>query len=136
METSVLYVSRNLVPAERREEAMRDIIRIARARNAGFGVTGALIATDARFAQLLEGEAQAVATLMALISTDPRHTDVRVLHDGPITRRRFPKWSMAYSGLARYVANYVEPLLSDPSPDNGPETARQLTRLMEKLVNP
>ena len=135
MEKSLLYVSKSLIAPERKAEAMRDIVLVAQSRNTSLGITGALIATDSHFAQLLEGTPEAIDEVMASISLDPRHTDVQVIQDSAIERRRFPKWSMAYSGLATYVAHYVEPLLSDTSVDHYPDNARQLTRLMDKLVN-
>ena len=135
MEKSLLYVSKSLIPAERKAEVMRDIILVAQSRNTSLGITGALIATDSHFAQLLEGTPEAIGEVMDSISKDPRHSEILVIQDNAIDRRRFPKWSMAYSGLATYVAHYVEPLLSDTSVDHYPDNARQLTRLMDKLVN-
>ena len=135
MYKSLLYFSKSLIPPAAKAEAMRDIVRVAQARNAGLGVTGALIATEGHFAQLLEGPDDAVDEVMVSVSRDPRHTEVRVIHDGRIDRRRFPKWSMAYSGLATYVAHYVEPMLLETTVDRYPDNARQLTRLMDQLVN-
>jgi hypothetical protein len=135
VEKSLLYVSKSLIPPERKAEVMRDIVLAAQSRNASLGVTGALIATDSHFAHFLEGASEAIDDVMGSISKDPRHTDVQVIHDSAMERRRFPKWSMAYSALATYVAHYVEPLLSDTTVDHYPDNARQLTRLMDKLVH-
>ena len=135
MDKSLLYFSKSLIPPEMKPEVMREVVLVAQSRNASLGITGALIATDAHFAQLLEGPPHAIDAVMASISQDPRHTEVQVIHDGPITRRRFPKWSMAYSGLASYVAHYVEPMFLETGADRYPDNARQLTRLMDKLVN-
>ena len=135
MNKSVLYFSTSLIPSDVKTEVMRSIVLVAQSRNASLGITGALIATDVHFVQLLEGDPDAIAEVMVSISRDPRHTDVQVIQDCAIERRRFPKWSMAYSGLASYVAHYVEPLLTETSADRYPDNARQLTRLMDKLVN-
>ena len=60
MERSLLYVSRRLATAD----DVQDIVAVSRARNAQWQVTGALIASRGRFAQILEGQRSAVDALM------------------------------------------------------------------------
>ncbi|MGU3340708.1 BLUF domain-containing protein [Methylobacterium mesophilicum] len=86
MERSLLYVSRRLAtPAD-----VRDIVEASRSRNARLEVTGALVASRSRFAQILEGPRPGVEVLMDSIRSDPRHTGVEVLLFDDIERRRFP----------------------------------------------
>lgn len=75
-------------------------------------MTGALVSTAAHFAQILEGQAAAIEELMDSIHRDVRHDQVTVLRVASITQRRFPDWSMAYSGHSTYLARHISPLVS------------------------
>lgn len=69
----------------------------ARPRNASADLTGLLIFVDGVFLQILEGERDAVTTLMRKISCDPRHQDLKVILESDIQQRSFPSWEMAYA---------------------------------------
>lgn len=75
-----------------------DILAKARARNAEVDVTGALLFTEGRFVQVLEGERDKVRAIFARIACDDRHSDVTVLSSQFADRRRFKQWSMAFVG--------------------------------------
>lgn len=106
-EIGLLYVSvSNLrLPAEAGE--VDAIVDWSQRRNLELGVTGALVFTEKRFAQYLEGAAGAVDDLLASILRDPRHRDVNVVLRSPVQRRRFAGWSMAYAGPSTFVAGHV-----------------------------
>lgn len=72
------------------------ILNGARPFNGLNGVTGLLCAADDRFLQLLEGPDESLDVAMSRILKDPRHRDIQVLSDQPITERVFADWSMAY----------------------------------------
>lgn len=110
---SLLYVSVSALEPSREQDAIEDIIQVARARNEQLDVTGALIFTGRHFAQLLEGSPGNVGALMQSICADPRHHSLRVVHDDAAAGRRLPDWSMAYSGESRYVDRFIEPLFRD-----------------------
>jgi hypothetical protein len=55
-----------------------------------------LLYSGEHFAQLIEGEAEAIASTMAAIERDRRHEGLRRLIDGPAEKRRFGAWHMAY----------------------------------------
>ena len=74
-----------------------DIAGKARIANLQRGITGLLIFDGQHFCQQLEGDEQVLAALMARISDDPRHTDVTVLHQGPLASRRFKRFSLGYT---------------------------------------
>ena len=74
------------------------ILATARQRNARDGVTGALLFTEGRFVQALEGERATVEAVFGRISRDPRHTEVQVLSSLSTDRPRFKDWSMAFVG--------------------------------------
>lgn len=55
------YVSTSAIAGDPREpESIADILMSSRRNNETAGITGALLATDDRFAQVLEGEQEAV----------------------------------------------------------------------------
>jgi hypothetical protein len=109
--TSLLYVSKsNLTLPEEAGEVLA-IVATARRRNAELGVTGALVFTESRFAQVLEGDEEAIDALMLSILKDRRHEQVTVVDRTEVAMRRFPQWSMAYSGPSLYVDRHIKPLL-------------------------
>jgi len=61
-------------------------------------VTGGLLFSEGCFAQVLEGPQDAVEAAFERIQCDARHCEVVVLQSGPITKRDFPDWSMAFAG--------------------------------------
>lgn len=72
------------------------ILLAARSRNASLDVTGLLVFVNGVFLQILEGERDVVSTLMKKISTDPRHSNVKVFRETDVEQRTFPSWRMAY----------------------------------------
>jgi hypothetical protein len=108
-----LYVSHCHLPPTWTDVAVADIVAVSRRRNASLGVTGALLFTGTRFAQIIEGSAGGLAALQASIARDPRHADVRTIVDGPCGRRLFDDWSLAYAGPSLFVSTQVEAVLDD-----------------------
>ncbi|MGH1570394.1 BLUF domain-containing protein [Methylobacterium sp. P31] len=130
MERSLLYVSRRLATAD----DVQDIVAISRDRNAQLQVTGALIASRSRFAQILEGQRSGVDALMDSIRRDGRHTDVEVLLYDDIERRRFPGWSLAYSGASTFVDGLIKALADRTSPQPDPHHLRRLIGVMQDFA--
>ena len=80
----------NLDPAE-----VPKIIATARHYNPRYGITGLLVYGSGIFFQWLEGPKENVASLMKIISQDPRHLNVVVLsQEDEIRDRLFPDWDM------------------------------------------
>jgi len=71
------------------------------ARNDKAGVTGVLMKVGDHFVQVLEGEESTLLALVAKLLKDERHGDFHTLHRGPISERRFAKWSMRMMHLDR-----------------------------------
>jgi len=96
----VLYCSRNIIPGAVEAVAadVREILAMSRVNNARDGVTGGLLFSEGCFAQVLEGPLDAVEAAFEHIQCDARHCEVVVLQSGPITKRDFPDWSMAFVG--------------------------------------
>lgn len=76
---------------------VRDILAEARAFNAGVGITGALLFNGTHFAQVLEGDRDAVLGLMNRILRDPRHSHVILVEEAFVEDRIFPDWAMAFA---------------------------------------
>lgn len=74
------------------------ILATARGKNAARGVTGALLFTEGRFVQALEGRRDEVQATFDRIALDPRHEDIDVLSSQFADRPRFSEWSMAFVG--------------------------------------
>jgi len=75
-----------------------EILANARQRNAKVNVTGALLFTEGRFVQALEGDRNEVRATYDRIEADPRHSNVEILSSQFSERRRFKLWSMAFVG--------------------------------------
>jgi hypothetical protein len=133
--TSLLYVSKSLVPAAAQADELQDIVEVARTQNERLSVTGALLYTEDHFAQILEGPAAAVADLMEQIARDPRHTDLKVIWTDAPDMRVFPEWSLAYSGPSRYVDRYIRRFYDDGGRLEG-KAVSNLLELIRELARP
>lgn len=111
--TSLLYVSRSQPELAAKPGEVEQIVNLARTRNAERGITGAIIFTEAHFAQVIEGRKSAVDELMRSLRADKRHRDIAIVAVETIRERRFPQWAMAYSGPSFYVDRHVKPLLAN-----------------------
>ena len=133
----LLYVSRSLLRLPDEAGEVERIVTVARRENERLGVTGALIFTQAHFAQVLEGDRAAVETLMERIGRDPRHDMVTIVSAGERDGRLFGQWSMAYSGGSLYVDRHVRPLLAPAAEQGATERlAEKLVRLMREFTFP
>jgi hypothetical protein len=103
MITTWLYISVSALPADGQAVVLDAIVDVSRRRNADLGVTGALIFSGSRFAQLIEGPADSVATLRAVIERDVRHWSVTTVEAATGDGRLFEGWSLAYGGHSTFV---------------------------------
>ncbi len=94
----LIYRSKSKLAAEKLDAELGNILRIARAKNGGLGITGALLYYDGWFAQTLEGNEQAVRSLYAHIEKDQRHASVQLCEEGGSKPRAFSRWAMAMVG--------------------------------------
>lgn len=133
--SSLLYVSKSLVPVAAQAGELHHILGVARARNERLSVTGALLYTQQHFAQVLEGPAAAVAELMELIAADPRHTRLKVIWTDELLGRSFAGWSLAYSGPSRYVDRYIGRFYDGGDTPDG-KAIGNLLALIRELARP
>ena len=75
---------------------LEEILVDARRGNEKRGITGALVYVDGVFLQILEGEKEAVLSLMRSISRDSRHSSVKVFHEAELEEPIFGSWRMAF----------------------------------------
>jgi transcriptional regulator with XRE-family HTH domain len=91
----LIYFS-TAIPMSDREMmlALHDITSASAPRNHSLDVTGALLACDGWFLQVLEGSKEAVLQIYGAICTDRRHHDLHVTESRPIASPRFRDWSL------------------------------------------
>lgn len=119
---SIFYISRSTLVMPAEESRVQDIVDWSRSWNADVGITGALMFTEKRFAQVIEGPPPIVAELMGKLRLDPRHTGIDVILDRLVPAREFAGWTMAYSGPEDFVEAQLAPL-SAGRPDQARITA-------------
>lgn len=87
-------------------------IRVSSEReNRRAAITGLLLHQGASFYAVLEGDRRRVFRLMERIITDPRHRDVQILRESPVTRRRFENWS--FGSIPRGPSGTLDRIASD-----------------------
>jgi len=91
----LMYRSRDLIPADIRKVELGRLFTEARSNNKKQGITGALLLSEDRFVQVLEGDEDAVRALFRQIERDGRHDSVSVLESGMVAKRLFARWAMA-----------------------------------------
>ena len=131
------YISTSLLAgrsAARRGAALGDILLMSRRNNEAVHVTGALLATESNFAQVLEGERADVETIYARISIDPRHKDLVLLLAGSLTAREFPKWSMAFIGPSHSADEAVRRVAGNLSATERGDRARHFVTFMRDML--
>lgn len=88
----LIYASRALVPFD---DVENDNIRAEALRNnREYSITGFLHRQFDVFVQYVEGPERAIRGLVDLLISDPRHSDMEILVEGPIDRRLFGQWLM------------------------------------------
>jgi hypothetical protein len=92
------------------------ILATARRVNPRLGLTGMLLWSDTRFAQLLEGPSDALDLLYGRLLADTRHHDVTMLSRWDISHRLFPDWSMGSRRLDPRTSWELLDRLGDTTP--------------------
>lgn len=129
------YISTSLLaddPNARKRVA--DILLASRRNNAESEVTGALLATDRNFAQVLEGEREAVEATYERIARDPRHKDIVLTLYESIEARRFRDWPMAHIGPWQAAEEAVARVTSKVPACKTGQAARGLVSFMSRML--
>jgi hypothetical protein len=88
----LIYLS--LAAADLSEDQVAEIVSTSSLRNDEAGITGMLWFNGIHFAQVLEGEQEAVGSAMKRIVKDARHREIELISDGTDDRRLFGNWGM------------------------------------------
>ena len=134
MPFALLYISHNQVSPAALDNELAKILETSLAYNQANSITGALVSTPTRFAQVLEGPRGAVMAIMERIEADPRHRDLAVVASEMIPERSFPRWSLAHIGRCDALDSAMAKLsdVSTRSPLPGDVSA--LWKLMSELA--
>lgn len=103
-----IYVSRATFACADRDQIAANIAKLSRARNASLGVTGALVFSGERFAQLLEGSEAGIHDLQRSIMRDPRHADITTVLNEAGATRMFEDWSLLYATSSRFLGRILD----------------------------
>lgn len=79
------------------------------------GISGALVAHDGHFIQIVEGRRSALDMLLKRLEDDPRHRDLVLVDRWPIEERRFDGWSLAGVAMNEAIAAEVDALIANPT---------------------
>ncbi|MGX7895918.1 BLUF domain-containing protein [Tsuneonella sp. HG222] len=104
----LLYASQSLVWGAEADAAVENIVSVSRRRNEIANVSGCLLFAGGRFAQSLEGDQALVEEIMASISRDPRHTNICILKQGRLSKRRFSGWALGYAGPSLFIGRSIK----------------------------
>ena len=85
------------------DQELVTLLRHSRDYNARHSITGLLLYRDGNFIQVLEGPEEAVLELLAKIEKDPRHKDMHVMTQEPLTTRLFPDWAMGFRNVGKLL---------------------------------
>ncbi len=130
---SLIYVSVHQLGPVALSDQLADIVTVAKRKNALVNVSGALIATDRYFSQVLQGPSAGVDDLMLLINSDQRHSAITIIEDTPIDQRVCPDWKLAYVGKAGYINRQIFPLIDVPRGPSWTHDRLRMIRLMREF---
>jgi hypothetical protein len=104
------------------DDALFDILALARKNNHERNVTGVLLYSEGTFIQVLEGANGDVDAIFKKIEQDVRHKNVIVLMNEPLLERNFPNWWMGFTSVdagksAAFIDNLIttDQILSETS---------------------
>ncbi|WP_292230263.1 BLUF domain-containing protein [Brevundimonas sp.] len=84
----VVFVSELVADAGQTTRSVAEILGACQRNNQRDEITSALIFHRGEAAQMIEGKRVDIDRLLARVSRDPRHRNLRVLHDRPVLKRQ------------------------------------------------
>lgn len=84
----VVFVSELVADAGQTTRSVAEILGACQRNNRRDEITSALIFHHGEAAQMVEGKRVDVDRLLTRVSRDPRHRNLRVLHDRPVLKRQ------------------------------------------------
>ena len=129
----MIYVSS--ATKEMSPEDLQFILEQSNRNNQNRNVTGMLLYKNKTFMQVLEGEKENVENLYALITTDSRHRDLKLLVDEEIEQRNFSEWSMGFVNLEGKEFHSLETVSEFLAPDSDqskdPKSVKKLLKFFK-----
>ncbi len=101
------YVSDAVGSAATSLLALAEILGESERNNRRDGLTSALMRHDGQFLQVIEGRRSDIDRLMDRLRADPRHENLRLLSDQPVTARRFGAWPMILAELTPQASSLL-----------------------------
>lgn len=101
-----------------------DILAVSQRNNARDRLTGALVYSEGRFFQVIEGETVDVDRLMKRVAVDPRHADINVVSRTFVDERMFSDWSMSAPRISPEMAPLLKKAVDESQ--NSPAAAIEL----------
>lgn len=111
MLSQLIYVS-NRKPTCTQAEIDKILISCEK-NNPPLNITGVLLYSDAKFIQLVEGEAKVILDLYDKIKKDARHTNTVMISYGPIKEKSFPSWHMGTKNISNNEVDYQTNITKD-----------------------
>ena len=108
--------------------AVTDILAVYQRNNARDNLTGALVYSDGKFFQVVEGSQVNVDRALERIRADPRHEDIEVVLRQTVKARLFSGWSMTVPRVRPELAPKLRAAVSEchQSPHIAIELLRRL----------
>lgn len=133
----LVYVSQNTIsgPTHELRREINAILEVAQKRNAELGITGLLSFNNGYFAQILEGDPNAIEELFEEIQMDSRHADVVVLEFKIVPERLFDNWSMGYVGSGQGVDVLFADMRLGEQPIASNDTAAEIVGVMRDVLH-
>ncbi|MCL5128841.1 MULTISPECIES: BLUF domain-containing protein [unclassified Algibacter] len=88
----LIYSSQAVKLFNKRE--LLDLLHESRGFNSIDNISGVLMHKEGYFLQVIEGDPIMIHDLFNRIEKDPRHMDLKILHDCTIKKRMFSNWNM------------------------------------------
>jgi len=129
----ITYLSEESTPWTPR--MLLDLLRQCHLNNPDLGLTGLLVHGNGSFLQTIEGDDDAVDTLVAKIARDPRHKNFRILRREVIQRRLYGGWSMGFQRLSEEMLKDVPELENFVLDDFNPEYLSENPVAVESLLH-
>ena len=95
-------------------------------------ITGVLFFSKHNFIQLLEGSKTQLDELFGRISSDDRHTNIKILATSEDNSRSCPQWNMAFMNLNE-IADLDTATLTNTLTDGG--TAQQPLEILMRFID-
>jgi methanogenic corrinoid protein MtbC1 len=93
-ESLSMVAYRSVAASPPTDAALQQLLRSAQSRNRAAGLTGILVYDQGAYFQWLEGPTESLQRVWASICRDPRHQQVTVLREEPISERVFQGWDL------------------------------------------